>query len=125
MITKTPNNKCAFTLIEMLVVIAIIALLAASIVPAVSSSLSRAKSASCASNLRQIGLAFQMYTMEPQNRQNRMPAPGAPWFKEISPFLQKQATAPMNCSTPSAVPYIPDSAPNSKTPPTGDNWDMA
>lgn len=51
----------AFTLIELLVVIAIIAILAALILGPVSRSKEAAKGAACISNLRQIGMALQLY----------------------------------------------------------------
>jgi len=51
----------AFTLIELLVVIAIIAVLAALLFPAVKGGLTKAKSAECANNLRQIHQASQNY----------------------------------------------------------------
>ena len=53
---------CAFTLIELLIVVAIIAVLAALLLPTLKSAKDTAKSAACVNNLRQIYLAYDMYT---------------------------------------------------------------
>jgi prepilin-type N-terminal cleavage/methylation domain-containing protein/prepilin-type processing-associated H-X9-DG protein len=65
---KTPapsaHPRRAFTLIELLAVIAIIGVLAAIIIGSVSKVRDAARSATCSSNLRQIGAAFNLYAAD-------------------------------------------------------------
>ncbi len=61
---RPPRRPAAFTLVELLVVIAIIAVLIAILLPAVLRAKESANRVKCSSNLRQIGIAQQMYAGE-------------------------------------------------------------
>lgn len=75
-----------FTLIELLVVIAIIAILAAILFPVFAKAREKARQASCASNLKQVGSAVMQYTQD---------------YDETLP----EAMASRDASDPNAVAY--------------------
>jgi len=84
---QSPRSKArAFTLVELLVVVAIIAILAALLLPTIAKSKGRAKSVACLSNLHQIGIALQLFV---QDNDNKMPV-------MYDALLSTNATPPTN-----------------------------
>jgi len=80
-----------FTLIELLVVIAIIALLMGILMPALSRARKQGRDVYCLNNLRQLGIALQMYAQEyddfiPRALDNLQ----ARWILVFTPFLGEQ-----------------------------------
>jgi type II secretory pathway pseudopilin PulG len=71
-------NLSAFTLVELLVVVSVIALLIAILLPSLRKARDQAKLVTCGSQLRQIGIAIHTYAAEADGLIPRGPTPGSP-----------------------------------------------
>lgn len=85
----------AFSLIELLVVVAIIAILAGLLLPAVGQVQRQTRNVKCQSNLRQIGMGFQAYAMDwnglVARSHNEYASGGEFWFAHIAAYLDASA----------------------------------
>lgn len=84
---SNPLRTSAFTLTEVLVVVAVIALVAAFLVPTAKNSIDNAQAARCTSNLRQIGIAMHGYASENnQEFPKAYPVDNTPWMWKLIPY---------------------------------------
>jgi prepilin-type N-terminal cleavage/methylation domain-containing protein len=109
--------KHGFTLIELLVVIAIIAILAAILFPVFAQAREKARAISCLSNMRQIGLALDMYMQDYDERSVKTHhdlGPGEtianlyPWYQPLQPYIKNGNIfrCPSLNDTPTVFPYL-------------------
>lgn len=66
--TSRPPTRAGFTLVELLVVVAVLGVLAAMLLPALASAKEAGRRAACVSNLRQIGIALHAYASDAGDR---------------------------------------------------------
>jgi len=105
------HNKSGFTLIELLVVIAIIAILAAMLFPVFARAREQARSISCASNLRQLGTAFNMYISDMGGEYPKPlgtiqwddPSGEISWMQALTPYTKN--TQMLKCPSDNATNY--------------------
>jgi prepilin-type N-terminal cleavage/methylation domain-containing protein len=87
---KMKRQYRAFTLVELLVVIAIIGVLVALLLPAVQAAREAARRSQCSNNVKQIGLAMQLF----HDAKKHLPEGGhscckGTWANEILPYLEQ------------------------------------
>lgn len=92
-----PSLRKAFTLVELLVVIAVIGVLVGLLLPAVQAAREAARRIECSNNLKQIGLGLQNY----HDTHRQLPAgwiasvgtgePGWGWAAHLLPFIEQTA----------------------------------
>jgi prepilin-type N-terminal cleavage/methylation domain-containing protein len=95
--TRTsPARPSAFTLIELLIVIAIIGLLISILVPALSRAREMSRRAMCSSNLRQFGIALLQYSQDFESWLPAKPAPTGGGGESVADLagLQEKSSGP-------------------------------
>ncbi len=100
------SSRSSFTLIEMLVVIAVFALLAAVLFPVFSHVQEKGRQTACVSNLHQLGLALSSYTIDydeqfPTSKIATSDASNIAWAGQVYPHLKN--TAVFRCPSDSTA----------------------
>ncbi len=119
---KSVVKTKAFSVIELLIVVAVIAILAAILVPAIGRVRERANATKCASNLRQIAIAANMYAAENNGDFPSLTGEAddgggqVTWLEQLRPYIHvegsNEAIELINC--PAAEHYLEVDG-NSKT----------
>lgn len=103
---KKMERKNGFSLVELLVVIAIIGIMTLVLFPVFARARDKARTATCQSNLKQLGVSFQMYA---QDHDGNLPlAKSANPFKVILPYSYHYLCCPeftQNLDQPTGVGY--------------------
>ena len=115
------SQKRGFTLIELLVVIAIIAILAAILFPVFQKVRENARRTSCASNEKQLGLAFVQYTQDTDEKYPLFASTtGDTWAQGLYPYVK--ATGVYKCPDNSNTGTAGNNPADNGAPPLSTNY---
>lgn len=95
------GRRHAFTMVELLTVIAILGVLLAILLPVLGRARTAGQSVTCLSNLRQISIGFQLFA---EQNNNTLPDPAqtqVSWEQSISPYVQIRTA--FNCPADSEL----------------------
>lgn len=108
------KERRGFSLVELLVVVAIIGLLAALLLPAIQSAREAARRSNCASNFRQVGLAMTQFCDThggrwPETTHTTVPDPDTglftkAWIYTIAPYMEDVDSIRICPSDPLSIP---------------------
>ena len=103
--------KTAFTLVELLVVIAVIAILAAMLLPVLSGAKLQAQQTQCINNLKQLALAHGMYADDFGKEIPNVEGYGSvnPWESMLRPYYSGSQFLPL-CPSASKLPTVVSTA---------------
>lgn len=93
------QERLAFSLIEILVVMMILVALGAMLFPAISETFDKSQQAACSSNLRKIGGAFHQYVQD----NGAFPAVYGGWYPLILPYLDIDTSKNISVTRPSVL----------------------
>jgi prepilin-type N-terminal cleavage/methylation domain-containing protein len=89
-----PSSQRAFTLIELLTTIGVVAVLCAVAIPVVNTSKEQARKVDAVNKIRQLGIATRLYVAEKDGRLPGSQHSGNSWVAGLMPYLGLDATNP-------------------------------
>lgn len=105
--TSMPIQKCfGFSLLEILAAIAVLGLLVSLLIPGINSTMDKGKSAKCLANLRQIGIAMNLFVSENSQEFPRLydgVTITTPWMWQLIPYTDMASNSMGQAPLPRAA----------------------